>query len=84
MFSLKKKNWCLGDVARDDSQNIVATLLGHCFEWLQHCYSIATLCSAKNRSCKSYGYFVGYYPALKLSGIPSFTLIAKDFNINDD
>ena len=50
---LKKKSWCLGDVARYDSQNIVATLLGHCFEWLQHCSSIATLCCAKNRSCKS-------------------------------
>ena len=49
----KEKNWCLGDVARYDSQNIVATLSGHCFEWLQHCSSIATLCCAKNRSCKS-------------------------------
>ena len=49
----KKKNRCLGDVARYDSQNIVATVLGHCFEWLQHCSNIATLCCAKNRSCKS-------------------------------
>ena len=27
--------------------------LQHCFEWLQHCSSIATLCSAKNRRCES-------------------------------
>ena len=25
----------------------------HCFEWLQHCSSIATLCCAKNRRCQS-------------------------------
>ena len=40
----------------DDSQRrflahyIVATLLRHCFEWLQHCCSVATLCC---RRCKS-------------------------------
>ena len=48
-----------GDVTRDDSkrrflaQHSVATLLRHCFEWLQHCSNIATLCCAKNRSCES-------------------------------
>ena len=25
----------------------------HCFEWLQHCSSIATLCCATNRCCES-------------------------------
>ena len=29
------------------------TLLRHCFEWLQHCPSIATLGCAKNRRCES-------------------------------
>ena len=54
------KCWvCKGDVKRDDSQqrfsaqHNVATLLRHCFEWLQHCSNIATLCCAKNRHCKS-------------------------------
>ena len=48
-----------GDVTRDDSQqrflaqHSVATLLRHCFEWLQHCSNIATLCCAKNRRCES-------------------------------
>ena len=42
-----------GDVTRDDSQrrfsaqHSVATLLRHCFEWLQHCSSIATMSCAK-------------------------------------
>ena len=48
-----------GDVTRDDSQrrflsqHSVVTLLRHCFEWLQHCSNIATLCCAKNGRCKS-------------------------------
>ena len=48
-----------GDVTRDDSQrrflasHSVATVLRHCFEWLQHCSKIATLCCAKNRCFKS-------------------------------
>ena len=33
--------------------NIVATLLRHCCEWLQHCSNIATLCCAQNRRCES-------------------------------
>ena len=47
------------DVTGDDSQrrflaqHIVATLFRRCFEWLQHCSSIATLCSVKNSSCES-------------------------------
>ena len=47
------------DVTRDNSQRpflaqrSVATLLGHCFEWLQHCFNIATLSCAKNRRCES-------------------------------
>ena len=35
------------------AQHSVATLLRHCFEWLQHCSSIATLCCAKNCRCES-------------------------------
>ena len=48
-----------GLVKRDDSQrrllaqHSVTTLLRHCFEWLQYCSSIATLCCAKNRRCES-------------------------------
>ena len=48
-----------GDVTRDDSQrrflalHSVVTLLRHCFEWLQHCFSIAALRCAKNRRCES-------------------------------
>ena len=34
------------------AQRSVATLLRHCFEWLQHCSTIATLCCAKNRRCE--------------------------------
>ena len=47
------------DVTRDVSQrrflaqHSVATLLRHCFGWLQHCSSIAALCCAKNRGCES-------------------------------
>ena len=49
-----------GDVTREDSQrrflaqHSVATLLRHCFEWLQHCSNIGTLCCAINRRCQSY------------------------------
>ena len=35
------------------AQRSVAILLRHCFEWLQHCSNIATLCCAKNRRCES-------------------------------
>ena len=48
-----------GGVTRDDSQrrflaqHSVATLLRHCFGWLQHCSNIATLYCAKNRRCES-------------------------------
>ena len=47
------------DVSRDNSQRrflaqyIVTTLLWYCFEWLQHCFNIATMCCAKNRRCES-------------------------------
>ena len=50
---------CKGDVTRDDSQrrllahHSVATLLRHCFDWLQHCSNIAALCCAKNRCRES-------------------------------
>ena len=49
-----------GDVPQDDSQrrflaqHRVATLLRHCFEWLQHCSNIAALCCAKDRPCESF------------------------------
>ena len=48
-----------GDISRDNSQrrflaqHSVATLLRHCFEWLQHCSNIAAQCCAKNRRCES-------------------------------
>ena len=48
-----------GVVTRDDSQrrflaqHSVATLLWHCFEWLQHCSNFSTLCCAKNRRYES-------------------------------
>ena len=35
------------------AQHSVATLLWHCFEQLQHCSNIATLCCTKNRRCES-------------------------------
>ena len=35
------------------AQHSVATLLRHCFEWLQHSSNTATLRCAKNRRCKS-------------------------------
>ena len=47
------------DVTRDDSQqrflaqHSITALLWHCFEWLQHCSNIATLCCAENRRGKS-------------------------------
>ena len=43
-------------IRNDDFQhNIysVATLLRHCFQQLQHCSNIATMCCAKNRRCES-------------------------------
>ena len=49
----------LGEVTRDDlqrrllAQYIVAILLRHCFEWLQHCSNIATFCCAKTRRGES-------------------------------
>ena len=48
-----------GDITQDDSQrrflaqHRVATLLRHCFEWLQHCSNIGTLCCAINHRCES-------------------------------
>ena len=27
--------------------------LQHCFQWLEHCSNIATLCCAKNHRCES-------------------------------
>ena len=48
-----------GDITRDDSQrrflaqHNLATLLRHCFKWLQHCCNIATPCCAKDRRCES-------------------------------
>ena len=45
------KIWLKGEVTRDDcndAQHSVAALLQHCFEWSQHCSSIATLRCSKN------------------------------------
>ena len=33
------------------AQHSIAVLFRHCFEWLQHCSNIATLCCAENRRC---------------------------------
>ena len=47
------------DVSRDNSQRrflaqyIVTTMFWYCFEWLQHCFNIATMCCAENRRCES-------------------------------
>ena len=35
------------------AQHSVASLLRHCFEWLQHCSDITTLCCAINRRRES-------------------------------
>ena len=35
-----------------EAQHSVATLLRNCFEWLQHCSGITTLCCAKNHRCE--------------------------------
>ena len=43
----------LHETIRNLAQNSVVTLLRHCFDWLQHCSNIATLCCAKNRRCES-------------------------------
>ena len=43
----------LHEMIRNLAQNSVVTLLRHCFDWLQHCSDIATLCCAKNRRCES-------------------------------
>ena len=49
-----------GEITRDDSQqrflaqHNIKALLRHCFEWLQHCSNIATLCCAENRRSKSF------------------------------
>ena len=42
-------------IRNDDflAQRSVATFLRHCFEGLQHCSSIATLCCANNGRCES-------------------------------
>ena len=51
-----------GDVTRADvlflfflflAQQSITTLLRHCFEWLQHCSNIRTLCCAQNRPYES-------------------------------
>ena len=48
---LPRLRWC--SQRRFLAQYHVATLLGDCFEWLQHCSNIATLSCAKNRRCES-------------------------------
>ena len=48
-----------GDVSWNDSQqrflaqHSITALLRHCFEWLQYCSNIATLCCTKYRRCQS-------------------------------
>ena len=46
--------WNLEDLQRRFlTQHIISTLLRHCFERLQHCSNIATLCCGKNHRCES-------------------------------
>ena len=40
--------WCCTRRRRFLAQHNVASLLRYCFEWLQHCSNIVTLCCAKN------------------------------------
>ena len=42
-------------IRNDDflAQHSTSTLLRHCFEWMQHCPNIATLCYAQNRCSES-------------------------------
>ena len=49
------------------AQRSVASLLRHCFEWLQHCSNIATLCCATNRGCESFRVTSPLGTATKLS-----------------
>ena len=43
----------LHETIRNLARNSVVTLLRHCFDWLQHCSNVATLCCAKNRRFES-------------------------------
>ena len=43
---------CYKTSLRIVSCNITLRWLQHCFEWLKHGFSIATLCCAKNRRCE--------------------------------
>ena len=43
----------LQDTIRKTAQDNVGSSLRHCFEWLQHCSNIVTLCCAKTRRCES-------------------------------
>ena len=58
-FSNRSPEWVKDDVTRDDlqrqflTQHSITSLLQHCFESLQHCSNITTLCCAENRRCKS-------------------------------
>ena len=48
-------NEMLHETIRNDnfwSNTALKHCLRHCFKWLQHCSSIATLCCAKNRRCE--------------------------------
>ena len=38
-----------GTIRNDDFLRNTATLLRHCFEWLQHCFNIATLYALHSR-----------------------------------
>ena len=59
-MSFARPSSLVKDVTRIDSQrrflaqHSVATLLRYCFQWLQHCSNIATMCCAENRGCESY------------------------------
>ena len=51
-FRSRRRRCCLSSLF-STTQRCNIILLRYCFEWLQHCSSIATLCCAKTRRCES-------------------------------
>ena len=70
-----------GTIRNDDfkAQHSVATLLRHCFEWLQHCSSIATLCCAKHRRCESFRVTSPLQPIVVIAYLRGSGLIIVDW-----
>ena len=54
LMSLRKiENCFFRRICTETHQQHHCNMLRHCFEWLQHCSNIATLCCAKKRRCES-------------------------------